>query len=315
MATPRPVGPVKPVYHQPRQRYTVVAFTGQSVSESKKPFQHPSGDPDNNLGARGAAQTSLPCSGPCLDALANVSAAINRNTKMMELVVSHIVHGKHGATSTQSSGVQDSIHDSDDETMLVTRRSTRMFRARARPTVHKDANELQYRVSLISTNNACCLKLLQDNVRKHANRMMGRTRNDKIEPAPEEAVLKYKHTGKDEDGPSMDPFRADFSERHPGDSPWNIRLAEIFLNDYTQKGHPFRNLKEVSDYFFTYLQSLQRTHRKMATTAPSGTGTVHEEHSRRNRIHQRKKTVRALSPLRFNHADTFDQITSGSNIN
>jgi hypothetical protein len=83
--------------------------------------------------------------------------------------------------------------------------------------------------------------------------MMGRMRNDKIEPAPEEAVLKYKHTGKDEDGPSMDLFRTDFSERHPGNSLWNVRLAGIFLNNYTQKGHPFRNLKEVSDYFFTYL--------------------------------------------------------------
>jgi hypothetical protein len=119
-------------------------ITGQSVSESKKPFQHPSGDPDNNPGACGTTQTSLPCSGPCLNALANVSATINQNTKMMELVVNHIVHGKHGVTSMQSSGVQDSIHGSDDETTLVTRRSTRMFRAHACPTVHKDANELQY---------------------------------------------------------------------------------------------------------------------------------------------------------------------------
>jgi hypothetical protein len=234
----------------------------------------------------------------------------------MELLVGHIMHGKHG-TTTPSSTVQDSNQDSDDETAPVTkpRKSTRIFRARARPTVHKDANELRYRVSLISRNEVCCINILQDSVRKHVNRMMGRTRSDKIEPAPEEAIIKYKRTGKDEDGPSMDLFRADFSERYPENSPWNIRLADIFVNDYTQKGHPFCQLKEVSDYFFTYLQSLQRTHGKVATTAPSGRGMGHEEHSRRSRIQQRKKTVRSSSALLFNHADTFDQITSGSNIN
>jgi hypothetical protein len=304
-ATVGPVGTVEPAYHQPRQRYATIAFIGPSISDSKKPFQCRSGDPDNR-----------PCSGPGREVLANFAAAIDRNTKMMELVISHIMHDKHG-TNIPSSTVQDSSQDSDDETgpMTKLRRSTRMFKARARPTTHKDADELHYWVSLISMNDVCRANALQDNVHKHVNRMMGRTRNDKIEPAPEEAIMKYKCTGKDEDGPSMDMFRADLSERCAEDSPWNIRLADIFVNDYTQKGHPFRQLKEVSDYFFTYLQSLQSTYWKMVTTTPSGKGTAHEEYSRRNRIQQRKKTVRLLRLLPSNHADTFDQITSGSNIN
>jgi hypothetical protein len=133
----------------------------------------------------------------------------------------------------------------------------------------------------------------QSNVRKHVNSMMGRTHGEKIEPASEEAVLRYKRTGKDEDGPSIDIFRADFSEKCPQNSLWNIRLAEIFVNDYTQKGQPFRQLKELSDYFFTYLRTLKGTHRRM-TTATLGGGTAHEEYSRRSRILQRKKTVRSF---------------------
>jgi len=120
--------------------------------------------------------------------------------------------------------------------------------------------------------------------------MMGRTRSDKVEPAPEEMVLKYKDTGKNEDGPSVDLFRSDFSERFPENSPWNIRLAEIFANDYAKNGLPFGQLNNVTNYFLTYLRTLQTTWRKTATTA-------HEEDAKRNRIRKRKKSVRLLSPL------------------
>ena len=82
---------------------------------------------------------------------------------------------------------------------------------------------------------------------------MGRTPGNEVEPASEEAVLKYKSTGKDEDGPSMDLFRADFSEGPPEKSPWNIRLAQIFADDYTKKGLPFGQLKDVTNYFIRYL--------------------------------------------------------------
>jgi hypothetical protein len=130
--------------------------------------------------------------------------------------------------------------------------------------------------------------------------MMGRTRSDQVQPALEETVLKYKSTGKNEDGPSEDLFRPDFSEKLPEKSPWNIRLAEIFVTDYTKRGLPFGELKDVSNYFLTYLRSLQTACRKTATTATSGNGTVHEEDSRRSRIRKRKKTVRLLRPLPYN---------------
>jgi hypothetical protein len=119
--------------------------------------------------------------------------------------------------------------------------------------------------------------------------MMKRTSNDKVEPALEGIVLHYKRTGKDKDGPSVDLFRPDFSESSTKKSPWNKRLAEIFVADYTKNGHPFSELKNMTDYFLTYIRSLQTTHRMMNTS--SGRGTVHEENLRRTRILKRKKNV------------------------
>ncbi len=137
--------------------------------------------------------------------------------------------------------------------------------------------------------------------------MMGRSHRDEVESVPEEAVLKYKRTGNNEDGPSVDLFRADFSGGAPEKSPWNICLAEIFADDYTKRGLPFNQLKDVSNYFLTYLRSLQTARRMMATpaTSESGKPTAHEEDSRRNRIRKRKKTVSLLRPLLHNYTDTF----------
>jgi hypothetical protein len=132
--------------------------------------------------------------------------------------------------------------------------------------------------------------------------MMGRKSTDKVEPAPEEAVLKYKSTGKDEDGPSRTQFKPDFSKTRTEESPWNLRLAEIFENDYVHSGQPFTQVKDVSKYFLAYLWSLQATNRKMTTTATDGSGNAHEEGLRRNRIKQRKKSVRP-SPLLVGHTD------------
>jgi hypothetical protein len=123
--------------------------------------------------------------------------------------------------------------------------------------------------------------------------MMGKQRGDKADPAPEEAVLKYKTTRKDEDGPSKDRFQPDFSEKRPETSQWNIRLAEVFQNDYVQKGQPVGEVKDVTKYFLTYLGTLQSTRRKMTTNATTGTGSVHDNASRRNRIEKRKRSVRS----------------------
>ena len=141
------------------------------------------------------------------------------------------------------------------------------------------------------------------------NKLMGRNCNDKVEPTLNEAVLKYKCTSQDEDGPSVDTFQADFSERLPEKSPWNICLALIFATDYMKQGLSFNQLKDISDYFFRYLQTLQTAHWMMARTGTSR-GTAHKESSRQNRIQKWKKSVRLLNPLTYNHTDTLDQILS-----
>ena len=124
---------------------------------------------------------------------------------------------------------------------------------------------------------------------------MGVTRNNKTEPAPKEAIDKYISSGKEEDGPSKDRFVADFSQASPKNSPWNVRLAEIFVNDYLQNGHPFRQLKDISDFFYTYLHSLRTNYRNRTTVNSTGRGTVNDDHSKRSRIEQRKKSVTSSS--------------------
>ena len=192
------------------------------------------------------------------DLVATLFGVLDRNTKVLDLVADHMIRsGRPGATMPPlpSSTVQKADDGTTPmtETRKQTGKLTKRFRGRARTTSHKDANELHYRVSLMSSNGFCHKNTLQKNVRKHVNKMMGRTHSDKVEPAPEETALKYKHTGKNEDGPSMDLFRADFSKRFPEKSPWNICLAEIFANDYVKSGLPFSQLKDVSHYFITYL--------------------------------------------------------------
>lgn len=120
---------------------------------------------------------------------------------------------------------------------------------------------------------------------------MGRTNGVDVEPVPEAAVLRFKHTEKAEDGPSAAQFQPDFSEKNPEKSLWNRRLVEVFTNDYIQNGLPLNEVKEVPRFFMSYLKSLQDTHRKKSTTAPSGRGTVRDDVQKRRRIEERKKTV------------------------
>ena len=62
--------------------------------------------------------------------------------------------------------------------------------------------------------------------------MMGQTCSTKVKPAPEAAILHFKDTEKVKDGPSVDLFQPDFSEKCPERSLWNLCLVEVFMNDY-----------------------------------------------------------------------------------
>jgi hypothetical protein len=162
----------------------------------------------------------------------------------------------------------------------------------AQHTSRKSTDEHEHRVSFISeADNVASTTVLQDAVRKHANKMMGRTRSDKAEPAPKEAIDKYKSTGKEEDGPSKDRFHTDFSKSCPEKSPWNIRLAEIFVDDYVQGDHPVGGVKDISAYFFTYLRSLRASYQNRTAANSTGRGTMHDDVSKCNRIDKCKRLV------------------------
>lgn len=104
-----------------------------------------------------------------------------------------------------------------------------------------------------------------------------------------EAILNYKSTLKEEDGPSVDHFQVDFSEKSPERSGWNRRLCEIFVEDYVKKGLPISEVKKLPDFFMTYLDTLQNANIKATATAEKA--RAHKEASQRNRIEKRKKTV------------------------
>lgn len=96
------------------------------------------------------------------DLLARFADALDRNTKVLELVADHMIRGGPGATmpvpSMPSSTVQDAGDEtSGDETAPTTRnlKQTKRFKGRPRSmSHHKTADELKYRVSFISKNES-----------------------------------------------------------------------------------------------------------------------------------------------------------------
>src|SRR6267154_2115749 len=166
--------------------------------------------------------------------MAKISDKVDLTNKMMESLVNHMMHPQPRATTSSSSQDPD-LND-----------TACRFRVPVRPAistpVEKNAKKdvLNMRVSGFHIINLILLQqhLLQMAVRKHANTMMRRTQNDTPEPAHKEAINKYKSTRNVEDRPSKDRFLPDFSKTHLEKSLWNIRLLEIFENDYVQEHLP-----------------------------------------------------------------------------
>ncbi|KAH9173933.1 hypothetical protein EDB89DRAFT_643451 [Lactarius sanguifluus] len=237
---------------------------------------HPSGPPHPSGSVTDSSHRNASSAGLCLDHLSELSAAIEQNTKTVEqntktveLVLSQVLHLQRRANTSSTRKDQDEDLDEDSPAPI---RKRRKFRAPSRKTVHRDPDELGCR----------------ERVRKHMNTMMGRPHRTRAPPqsAPDEAVLKYNETLDDEDGPSKVLFQADLSAERPVNGPWNDRLFEIFLVDYARK-HSDNNVKDLSTYFMTYLQTLQTACRKMKTTEGKAT---YEVNLRRSRVEKRKKT-------------------------
>ena len=74
-----------------------------------------------------------------------MSAAIERNTKMVEFVVSHLMDLGHKKATSSALGDQDL--GSDEVTPTLTR-NRRKFRAPTKKPVHKDPDELSCQVCL-----------------------------------------------------------------------------------------------------------------------------------------------------------------------
>ena len=118
--------------------------------------------------------------------------------------------------------------------------------------------------------------------------MMGRIKDRHSPPkaAPLEAILKYNKTHDEADGPSKNQFQADLFMKPIQNSPWNIRLFEIFAGDYVQKGLPVGHKDDLQTYFTTYLQTLQKKRQEVARPEFA------KETAQRMRILRRKQTVR-----------------------
>ncbi|KAH9013609.1 hypothetical protein EDB83DRAFT_2321630 [Lactarius deliciosus] len=223
----------------------------------------PPSPPDPSGGVTDSSYRNVSSAGLCLDHLSELSAAIERNTKTVEqntktveLVLSQVLHLQHRANTSSTCKDQDKDLDEDSPAPI---RKRRKFRAPSRKTVHRDPDEL-------GCHSLAVLML----VLKEPHRTSAPPQS-----APDEAVLKYNETLDDEDRPSK-----------PVNGPWNDRLFEIFLVNYAHK-HSDNNVKDLSTYFVTYLQTLQTACRKMKTTEGKATYEVNLRHSR---IEKRKKT-------------------------
>lgn len=212
---------------------------------------------------------------------------------MLGLILNHTMHPSSGATASPPT------HQDSDPHLKKTGKFRERARVRSAIRGPMERKALDMRVSEIHIKKLISLHQhpLQKAIREHANTMMKRTRNDKPEPANEEAINKYKKTGNVEDGPSKDQFQPDFSETRAEKSMWNIRLSEVFENDYVQNHLPVVEVKDVAKYFLAYLRSLQTSHRKKNQTS-AGTniagGTAYDDAVVRNRRDKRKQTVRSI---------------------
>jgi len=144
-------------------------------------FQPPSDDVDDSLSANMADQDHSLLIRQCFDLLTRMSAAVDRNTRLTDLMANYIMHGRPGMTgetapSSTVPGSEDIMHghpgatgetapsstvqDPEDENNEnVSGVKIRRFRACAKPPKHKDPNELCLRISRISTNRPHCLNI------------------------------------------------------------------------------------------------------------------------------------------------------------
>jgi hypothetical protein len=83
-----------------------------------------------------------------MQCLAKISEAIDRNTALMELLVSQTMHAQPGATGAAmpSSTPQE---PSNETALLRLPKNVGRFKSPAQPTSHKGTDELSFRVSLI----------------------------------------------------------------------------------------------------------------------------------------------------------------------
>ncbi|KAH8978561.1 hypothetical protein EDB92DRAFT_1909152 [Lactarius akahatsu] len=218
--------------------------------------------------ASGSGQSHLISADVCWERLDRLTVSIDRQGQLLESLLNH--------TMTRPGGTSPSLNPRDSESTKATvigKKRGLEFRLPTCRRHGKAPDELDCRAA----------------VRKHVNRLMGRKRTDAPpEPASTEAILNYKSTLNEKDGPSMEHFQADFSEKYPGNSAWNGRLCDLFVDDYVKQGLPFTTVTKLSVFFITYLETLQTANRKMAATAEQA--RAYKEASQRNRIEKRKKT-------------------------
>ena len=96
--------------------------------------------------------SNLSCAGLCQEHFSMISAAIERNTKLVELVASQVVHPQR-TTATMSARGGDLCLD---ESTPIPRRKGCKFRAPAKKTIHKEDDELHAWVCFISSTGFGC---------------------------------------------------------------------------------------------------------------------------------------------------------------
>ncbi len=102
-------------------------------------------------GTSGPDHSHSTSAGVCAERWAMVTAALDRNTNLLESLLSHTIHTRPGGTAPSSTP-----QGSESTEAAVTRKKGGLeFRVRTPRPHGKDPDELQYRVSFISTTIRC----------------------------------------------------------------------------------------------------------------------------------------------------------------
>lgn len=100
-------------------------------------------------GASGPEPGHSTCPGACSERWAAITETLDRNTKLLESLLSHTIHARHLGTAPSSTSTPQGSDSTETNATATGKKRGHEFRVRTSRRHGKDDNELKCRVSLV----------------------------------------------------------------------------------------------------------------------------------------------------------------------